>query len=382
MKVCLVLPCVGIEMRGGPRSFLETIDILKQEGVECFVLMPGYGPLEDELSRRGVPVCVIPYKAWIDNPNIGRRARLRKLLKNLAMTPRIAVKIMRWQCDIVYTNTISVGVGAFAAALLGRPHVWHIREFIYEDHGQVFDLGRELTLRLVDRLSQVCIVNSKAVAQKYQQFITPSKLQVVYQAVNFAPNRLTVTQPAPNHFRCVIVGAIAEGKRQEDAIRAIADLMQMGIKAELYIVGNGDLRYHQYLQTIVTQNNLEKYVTFIGYVENAFGYMQSADVVLVCSRCEAFGRVTIEGMRVGKPVVGAKSGGTQELIQDGFNGFLYPVGDHKELAQKIRYLYEHPAEAKQMGENGRQWAAKLFSQELYGKEIYMLLSSLVGDTSS
>lgn len=376
MKVCLVLPCVGIEMRGGPRSLLETIDILRLEGVECFVLMPGHGPLGDELSRRGVPVCVIPYKAWIDNANLSRRARLRKLLKNLAMTPRIAVQLMRWDCDIVYTNTISVGVGAFAAALLGRPHVWHIREFIYEDHGQVFDLGRKLTLKLVEGLSQVCIVNSKAVAQKYEQFITPSKLKVVYQAV-FAPNGLTVTQPAPDHFRCIIVGAIAEGKRQEDAIRAIACLVQTGIRAELYIVGNGDSHYQQYLQAIVTENNLEKYVTFIGYVENAFPYMQSANVVLVCSRCEAFGRVTIEGMRVGKPVVGAKSGGTQELIQDGFNGFLYPVGDHKELAQKIRYFYEHPAEAKQMGENGRQWAAEHFSQELYGKEICMLLSSLV-----
>jgi glycosyltransferase involved in cell wall biosynthesis len=78
-------------------------------------------------------------------------------------------------------------------------------------------------------------------------------------------------------------------------------------------------------------------------------------------------------MRAGKPVIGARSGGTQELIQDGFNGFLYTVGDYQELAQKIRYLYEHPAVGKQIGENGQQWATKQFTQARYGEEIYTLL---------
>lgn len=169
---------------GGPRSLLETIDALRQHGVECFVLLPGHGRLSSELSSRDVPACIIDYQRWVEELNYPLRMRLRKTLKNLCLAALIAVKIRQWQCDIVYTNTISIGVGALAAALLGIPHVWHIREFIYEDHGQAFDLGRNFTLRLVDLLSQVCIVNSNAVAQKYQQFITPSKLKVVYQAVN------------------------------------------------------------------------------------------------------------------------------------------------------------------------------------------------------
>lgn len=169
-----------------------------------------------------------------------------------------------------------------------------------------------------------------------------------------------------------------EGKRQEDAIRAIAALSHMGVRAELDIVGDGSPQYQQYLQAIVTENKLEQYVRFIGYVENAFPLMQNADVVLVCSRCEAFGRVTVEGMRAGKPVIGTRSGGTQELIDNGVNGFLYTAEDYKDLAEKIKYLYEHSAVAKQMGENGRKWSDEQFTEARYGHEIYMLLRQVCG----
>ncbi len=380
MKVCLIAACPGTDMRGGPRSLLETIDALKKRGVECFVLVPASGRLLEELNIRGIPAAVIPYKRWVENLNYPAWKRLRKVGWNLFMAVAIARQIRQWQCDIIYTNTISIGVGALAALLLGKRHVWHIREFIYEDHAQAFDFGRNFTLKLVDRLSQVCIVNSQAVAQKYEQFITPSKLKVVYQAVSVTSSTSAVILPAKTNFRCIIVGALVEGKRQEDAIKAIAHLVQTGISVELDIVGNGDYQYQQYLQAIAAENLLEQHIRFVGYVDNSFGLMQSADAILVCSRCEAFGRVTVEGMRAGKPVIGARSGGTQELIQDGFNGLLYTVADDRDLAEKIRYLYEHPEMAKQMGENGRLWAAEQFTQERYGEEIYMLLKQLCDKT--
>lgn len=376
MKVCFVAACPGTDNRGGPRSLLETIDALREQGVECFVLVPASGRLIEELNSRGIAYSVIPYKRWVESLNYPTWKRWRKVVWNLLMAVAIASQIRQWQCDIIYTNTISIGVGALAAVLLGKPHVWHIREFVYEDHAQGFDFGRNFTLKLVDRFSQVCIVNSEAVAQKYAQFITPSKLKVIYQAV-VTPNTAAVI-PTTTNFRCIIVGALVEGKRQEDAIRAIAHLVHTGINVELEIVGDGDYQYQQYLKAIVSENLLEKYVRFTGYVDNSFTLMQSADAVLVCSRCEAFGRVTVEGMRAGKPVIGARSGGTQELIQDGFNGFLYTVASDRDLAEKIAFLYKHPEMAKQIGENGRLWAAEQFSQERYGREIYMLLKQLCG----
>ncbi|PSB49322.1 glycosyltransferase family 1 protein [Cyanosarcina cf. burmensis CCALA 770] len=377
MKVCFIAACPGTDMRGGPRSLLETIDSLQKLGVECFVLLPAQGRLFDELSRRDIPVRVIPYERWLEATNYPLRDRWRKLKRSYHIAFQIAAQIKEWQCNVVYTNTIAIGVGAFAAFLLRKPHVWHIREFVYEDHGQVFDLGRNLTLKLVDLLSQVCIVNSKAVAQKYEQWIAPTKLKVVYQAVNVTPGEAIALPPTTN-FRCIIVGALVEGKRQEDAIRAIAQLVHTGVRVELLIVGDGDPQYREYLENIATKNHIEQFIKFYGYADNPFPLMQSADVVLVCSKCEAFGRVTVEGMRAGKPIIGTRSGGTQELIRDGFNGLLYTAEDERELAQKIRYICDRPDLAKQMGENGQQWAAEQFTPARYGKEIYLLLKQLCG----
>lgn len=377
MKICFISHSSA--KGGAERALLELIDALRAQGVEAYVLLPSCGPLIEELKSRQIVYQVFPYKWWMgkDSP-IWKR--IGRAVLNLAIAIAVALRIKQYKCDLVYTNTITVCVGALAAKLLGLPHVWHIHEFGYEDHRLVFDLGQRLSLWLMDRFSTICVANSHAVAKKYQQHIRPSKLKVVYQAVS-VPQNIPVektTSTSNAKIRCVIVGGLQEGKRQEDAILAIGELVQEGVKAKLYVVGDGDPTYKEYLHNLVKKNGLYGYVEFIGYTEDPFSFMQSADVVLMCSRCEAFGRVTVEAMKLAKPVIGTRSGGTTELIRDGLNGLLYSPGDYKELAEKIRYLHEHPAVARRMGENGRQWAQAVFKQERYGKEILTILEQFAG----
>ena len=56
--------------------------------------------------------------------------------------------------------------------------------------------------------------------------------------------------------------------------------------------------------------------------------MSIADVILVCSQWEAFGRITVEAMLTGKAVIASANGGTTELIKDGENGLLYTYGNY------------------------------------------------------
>jgi len=377
MKVCFISHSSA---KGGAElAVLELIDALKEQGVECYVIVPGHGPLIDELRKREIAFSVISYRWWMSKASPLWK-RIAKLVLNLMMVIPVAVRIKRCGCTVVYTNTITVCIGALAARLLWLPHIWHFHEFGYEDHELVFDLGSKLSTWIMDRFSSVCIANSKAVAQKYERYIAPWKLRVVYQSVTLLQHNIPEKAFSPAQdtgIKCVIVGALQEGKKQEDAILAISQLVHSGIIAELAIVGDGDPEYKEYLYSLIRDNKLDEYVRFVGYVENPLPFMQDADIVLMCSRCEAFGRVTIEAMRVGKPVIGARSGGTVELIQDEFNGLLYTLGDYKELADKIRYLYEFPDIARQMGRNGQQWAAKRFTKDQYGKEVLAILKKLV-----
>jgi glycosyltransferase involved in cell wall biosynthesis len=377
MRVCFISHTSA--KGGAERALLELVDGLKERGVECYVILPGDGPLADEMRKRAVAFSTLPYKHWMGK-NSPIWKRIGRTVLNFAMAIPIAVSIRRWKCDVVYSNTITVCVGALAARLLGLPHVWHIHEFGYEDHGLVFDLGQRFSLWLMDRLSSVCVVNSNAVRQKYEQHIAPSKIKMFYYSVSIP--QCVIKKDAERiqedvAIRCVIVGRLTEGKGQEDAIRAVAKLVRGGIKAELLIVGRGNPKYRQHLNELVAENKLESHVKFVGYAENPLPFMQRAHVVLMCSRCEAFGRVSVEAMKLGKPVIGTRAGGTVELISDGFNGLLYTPGDHSDLAEKIRYLYEHPNAARLMGENGRQWATEQFTNDHYAGEVLVILRQLV-----
>jgi glycosyltransferase involved in cell wall biosynthesis len=83
---------------------------------------------------------------------------------------------------------------------------------------------------------------------------------------------------------------------------------------------------------------VEDVVSIHGPTRDLSPYWSAAHVSLMCSECEAFGRVTVEAMRAGLPVCGTDSGGTPEIIDQGVNGLLSPAGDAHALAANLMTL--------------------------------------------
>jgi glycosyltransferase involved in cell wall biosynthesis len=373
LRVCFISH--SAYMGGAERALLEAIRALNNKGATCHVLLPYEGPLCEELARLRVEFRIIKYKPWLNAENSSWWQRVRNTLISLVMAIPTSMAIIRWKSTIVYTNTITIFTGALAALLTRRPHVWHIHEFVYDDHGIKFLFGKKLSLCLMDRLSVLCIAASKALADAYQGGIPYSKIKVIYQSVStYFP---TMFFQQTSAFKCVIVGKISKGKNQEDAVKAVAELTKRGMHVELYIIGNGFEKYMAYLDEIVKKNGIQNNVKFMGYCNNAFSYMRIADVILMCSRSEGFGRVTVEGMLAGKPIVGARCGATTELIKEGITGLLYTAGNYKELARKIEYLYGYPTKSRLMGEHAREWALSNFSEDRYGDDLMRVLFQVV-----
>ena len=378
LRICFVSHSSNLQ--GAERALLELIDALRALGVKPYAILPSKGPFVDVLRDRGIECAVIPFMLWM-----GKVSPLWKTALRIASHPIstlvVAAQIRRWDCDLVYTNTLSVCVGALAARLLGRPHVWHIHEFAYRDHGMVFYLGEARSLKFVDRFSSLCIAVSHAVAQRYAPYISGEKLTMIYPSVSVSGGNLTDEEESPiateGKLRCVIVGTLQRGKRQEDAIHAIHELAQLGIRAELLVVGDGDAEYRSFLWHLARECGCEAQIRFTGYVADPIPLIRLADVVLVCSASESFSRVTTEAMLLGKPVVGTRSGGTAEQISDGINGLLYPPGDAHALADGIKYFHDHPGHARHMGAKGRQMATERFGQDRYGAEVLQVLRRLV-----
>ncbi|CAK9215355.1 unnamed protein product [Sphagnum troendelagicum] len=79
---------------------------------------------------------------------------------------------------------------------------------------------------------------------------------------------------------------------------------------------------------------------------------------------ETFGRVTIEAMAFGLPVLGTDAGGTKEILESNVTGVLHPVGKVgiPVLARHLRWLLDHPDLGIQMGERGRERVSKMFRE--------------------
>lgn len=380
MKVCFVSHTSG---KGGAEwALVELLEALADRDVERHVVVPRAGPLLNEMDRLGVPHAIVAYPWWVAGQQ-SVLGRARRAVGTMRAARRLARMVRNQHIDVVYSNTIAIGAGALGAWLAGRPHVWHIHEFGYEDHGLYFDIGERLGPRMIGRLSQACVVNSQAVKAKYAQFIPADKLHVVYYSVDADGDRWTTESVQSGSARdrklhCVLVGSLAPGKGQMDAIRAVYQLAEQGIDVELDLVGPEVGDYAQRLAEAVAATHLQDRVHFVGYVDDPSPYFAAADVVLMCSPSEAFGRVTVEAMRAGKPVVGARGGGTIELVRDGFNGLLYEPGDDAQLAEKIALLNDDRGSARAMGARGREWASRQFTPERYAAGVLTVLENAAG----
>jgi glycosyltransferase involved in cell wall biosynthesis len=108
--------------------------------------------------------------------------------------------------------------------------------------------------------------------------------------------------------------------------------------------------------------------------------MAGASVLVLPSYSEGFGRVVLEAMATGTPVIGSRVGGIPELIEDGARGFLVPPGDERALAEKILWILRNRDRAEEMGQAARGFAAQLFSTAGY-LHGYRQIFAMAGPTS-
>jgi len=359
---------------------LELIDALAPHGVESHVVVPEEGYVTAALQSRDTPYVVYRYRAWTQETPLPWWDRLlKKPLAHMLRAIRLSRLIRRWRCDVIVTNTLTVCEGALAARILRLPHITYAREFGDLDHSLHFEWGPRLSVRLLSLLSTRVAFNSAALARHYRQQVPLAQARVIYNAVSITTESLTRGEPADPRgsgaaFSCVLVGYMHPGKGHEDAIRAIANLARRGMRVNLKLVGGvGSSDYLDRLRRLIDLLGVSGRIEIVGHVPDAGPFFREADVALMCSRMEAFGRVTVEAMKLGTAVIGARSGGTSELIRDGFNGFLYEPGDAWDLADKIERLARDRHGAHRMGERARRAAMEMFSLDRYGREFLDLL---------
>jgi glycosyltransferase involved in cell wall biosynthesis len=184
-----------------------------------------------------------------------------------------------------------------------------------------------------------------------EQNVRPPEYRVIYDGLDldeFKPTRdrddvreeLGIDAAAPV---VGVVGNIQEWKGQRILLEAMVEVTKTYPDAIAMIVGGAHRSGRQYadgLRQFVAEKGLGDNVVFTGAREDVSDLMRSMDVVAHTSiRGEPFGRVIIEGMSVGRPVVATRAGGVPEFVHDGDNGLLVGAGDVAALAKTLSKLF-------------------------------------------
>ena len=158
-----------------------------------------------------------------------------------------------------------------------------------------------------------------------------------------------------------LIGRINEFKGQYLLIEAMKELRQKDLNIKAFIVGSAmDQNYLENLKQKVKEYHLSGSVKFLGFISEPNIFMQACDIVLMTSKNETFGLVTIEAMKIATCVIGANCGGVLEIIEDNKTGLLFKSEDSCDLALKIQYLYSNKKIRQSLALAGQKKANECF----------------------
>jgi glycosyltransferase involved in cell wall biosynthesis len=173
----------------------------------------------------------------------------------------------------------------------------------------------------------------------------------------------------------VTVGRLDENKNQAMLIHAFSKIAEEFPKVKLVIYGDGECRGG--LEELVESKNLMDRISLPGSISDVPAHISNARIFALTSNTEGMPNTIIEAMALGLPVVSTDCpcGGPAELIEDGVNGLLVPVGDAFALADAFRKILEDSALEKKLQENAAKITQRLAPYKV-NKEWRDYLNSL------
>jgi glycosyltransferase involved in cell wall biosynthesis len=366
------------QVSGAERSLLALIDGLPSS-VTPFIACPA-GELEDEVRRRGVE------SFRIAGTTASFRLHPWHTAKGLFDIGRSSVEVRRavarFAPDVVHANTTRASLLALLARRRsGPPVVAHIRDWTPPG------AFPEFVLRVIERGAAAIFANSAYVAGRFPGTRLKQPVVVVPNPVNLEPfsgertdgpalRRETGT-PA-DVVVLSIIGQLAPLKAQDDAIKITAELEASGREVRLLVVGSvkfassgaslDNATFGESLPGLARELGVEDRVVFLGERSDIADILAASDILLMPFWQDGFGRVAVEGMAAGVPVVASSVGGPAELIRSGVDGLVLPPKSPREWSRALDRLIGDAEMLRQMGENGRRHAAE-FTVEKHVEQV-------------
>lgn len=376
------------EVSGAEHSLLSIAQAAQGRGHTVLLAAP-HGPITEAAVACGVSVAAMPHLAlgYTRNP-----MTLARYLAGAAGPSLALARLTRaYHPHIVHANSARAGLVAAAALRLVQPRpqlVVHTRD--------AFRAGvlSRLTARTVSHEAAAIVAISRYAAHGLGRF---APVRVLHNAIDLdryrrdeqagAALRVRLSL-APEAPLLAVVGQISPWKGHADALEALARVRASCGETHLVIAGSPKFvgkgrRYDNeaYQRDLLTRSghpDLRGHVHFLGETPDPTPLYSAASALLVPSWAEPFGRVVIEAMACGCPVIATAAGGVPEIVTDGSDGLLVPPRNPPALSAAVLALLGDPALARRLGEQGRRTATTRFGLAAYMADLEAIWTSAAG----
>ncbi len=279
-------------------------------------------------------------------------------------------------CDLILANTHVNIVPVNVAVTLDLPLIiWcHgiIDASMIEPTPEFSYLCNKWMLTAASKL----VVVSKWTGEYYRSFYGAEDYSLLH---NWHLGEIVVNLPKTKYEagRFVCLGAHEDIKGIDVLINAAIELKQRGCDFEIDLFGDGPL--HKQHQDKVNRNFLADRIRFHGFISDMSNFFEDKLCVISPSYVDSFGLTLVEGMAQKTPSIATRSGGPEEVIDDGLTGFLINRGDYLALADKMEFFLKNPTRAREMGENGYKVFQDRFSEEAVKNTVHLILSDTLSN---
>ena len=331
----------------------------------------------EEAQKNGVKVIALPSMVRSIHP-----------IKDFRALFSLIWLIMKEKPEIVHTHSSKGGIlGRLAAKIAGVPHIIHTPHgHVFYGHfgafaSRVFLWIENIFARFTDRV--VALTDGEKDDYINLSVCPPEKLFKIHSGVDVKKfmhangNRVEKRRSLgldQNEAVIGFVGWLLPIKGPDYLLKAMDDVWRRHSEASLVLVGKGDMDVD--LRAEALKKNANGKVKFLGWREDIDEIMPLFDMLVLPSLNEGMGRVLVEAMAAGKPVVASRVGGIPDLVRHAETGYLVPPADEKALADGIKMLLDDPEKAKQMGLRGQEYCRQ-FSLDAMIEKLDNLYSDLM-----
>ena len=335
----------------------------------------------DEARKAGVRIMTVPALVRDVHP-----------VEDLAAFVVLFRIFRRERPAIVHTHTSKAGILGRWAAWLARVPV-----IVHTPHGHIFwsyfnrlttalfVLAERITAAITDR---IIVLTEQEKKDCLARRVAPdSKFVTIHSGVELAPfAAATVEQSSArkelgipaNAFVVGTAGRLTRVKGQKYLLAAAQKAVARHPDTYFVFLGDGELAGD--LRDQAASYGIAGNVRFVGWREDVPRVMAAYDVFVLPSLNEGMGKVLVEAMAMGKPIIASAVGGIADLVIPGDNGILVPCADADAIAQGIELMRANPALRAGMGARGREMAAH-YGVELMVRKIDSLYSELLARLS-